>query len=208
MTNLESLLKNRDITLPIKAQVVKAMVFPVVMWELDHKENWALKNWCFWSVMLENTLESLLDCKIKPVNPSGNQPWIFIGRTDGWSWSSNTLVTWCKEPAHWERLCCWAKGEGGGRGWDVRIASLTQWTWMDLSKLQEMVKDRRAWHPIVHGITKSQIGLSDWTTATNIKNLIGKQCKCILLSVFTEGNIYLWGYKLWELNWNSFEKLL
>ena len=109
-----------------------------------------------------------------------------------WSWSSSTLVTWCKEPTHWERPCCWAEGEGGSRGWDVRMASLTQWTWMNLSELQEMARDRRAWHPVVHGITKSQIGLSDWTTTTNIWNLIGKQCKCILLSVLTEGNIYLW----------------
>ena len=54
----------------------------VWMWELDHKESWALKNWCFWSMVLEKTLENTLDCKIKPVNPQGNQPWIFIGRTD------------------------------------------------------------------------------------------------------------------------------
>ena len=76
MTNLDSILKSRDITLPTKVHVVKAMVFPVVMYgcELDYKESWALKNWCFWTVVLENTLESPLDCKeIKPVN----QPWIF-----------------------------------------------------------------------------------------------------------------------------------
>ena len=58
------------------------MVFPLVMWELDHKENWAPKKWCFWTVVLEKTLESPLGCKIKPVNRKGNQPWIFIGGTD------------------------------------------------------------------------------------------------------------------------------
>ena len=86
MTNLDSVLKSRDITLPTKVCLVKAIVFPVVMyglWELDHKEGWEPKDWYFWAVTLEKTLESPLDCKeIKPVNPKGNQPWIFIGRTD------------------------------------------------------------------------------------------------------------------------------
>ena len=85
MTNLDSILKSRDITLLTK-DLVKAMFFSsshVCMWELDHKEGWVPKNWCFLIVVLEKTLESPLDCKeIKPVNPKGNQPWIFIGRTD------------------------------------------------------------------------------------------------------------------------------
>jgi len=86
MTNLDSILKSRDITLPTKVCIVKAMVFSsnyVWMWELDHKESWASKNWCFWTVMLEKILESPLDCKeIKPVHCKGIQSWIFIGRTD------------------------------------------------------------------------------------------------------------------------------
>jgi len=85
ITNLDSILKSRDTTLLTKVCIVKAIVFPVVMYgcELDHKEGWAQKNWCFWIVVLENILESPLDCKkIKPVNPKGNQPWILIGRTD------------------------------------------------------------------------------------------------------------------------------
>ena len=65
----------------------------VWMWELDHEESWVLKNWCFWTVVLEKTLESPLDCRIKPVNPKGNQSWIFTGRTWCWSWNSNTLAT-------------------------------------------------------------------------------------------------------------------
>jgi len=83
--NLDSVLKSRDITLLTKVCIVKAMVFPVVMygWELDHKEGWAPKNWCFRTVVLEKTLESPLDSKeIKPVNPKGYQPWIFTGKTD------------------------------------------------------------------------------------------------------------------------------
>ena len=85
MTNLDSILKSRDITLSTKVCLVKAMVFPVVvwMWELDYKESWVPKNWCFWTVVLERTLESPLDCKeIQPVHPKGDQSWVFIGRTD------------------------------------------------------------------------------------------------------------------------------
>ena len=84
MTNLDSILKSRDMTLPTKDCLVKAMVFPVVMYrcEIWTKESWVLKNWCFWTVVLEKILESPLDCKeIKPVNPKGNQSWIFTGRT-------------------------------------------------------------------------------------------------------------------------------
>ena len=85
MSNLDSILKSRDITLPTKVRLVKAMVFPVVMYRCGswYKESWVPKNWCFWSVVLEKTLESPLDCKeIQPVHPKGDQSWIFIGRTD------------------------------------------------------------------------------------------------------------------------------
>ena len=86
MTNLDGILKSRDITLPTKVCLVKSYGFPsgyVWMWELDYKENWAPKNWCFWNLVLEKTLESPFDCKeIQPVYPKGNQSWIFIGRTD------------------------------------------------------------------------------------------------------------------------------
>ena len=102
------------------------------MWELDHKEGWVPKNWYFWTVVLEKTFKSPLDCKeIQPVNPKGNQPWIFIGRT---CQSSNTLATWWEELTHWKRPWCWerlmAEGEGDDRGWDGYVASLTQWTWV------------------------------------------------------------------------------
>ena len=84
-TNLDSILKSRDITLPTKVYISQSYSFSssqVWMWELDHKEGWAPKNGCFWTVVLERTLQSLLDSKIKPVHPKGNQSWIFIGRTD------------------------------------------------------------------------------------------------------------------------------
>ena len=105
----------------------------VQMWELDHKEGWAPKNWCFQTVVLEKTLESSLDSKeIKPLNPKGNQLWIFIV----WVGAEipNTLATWCEELTHWKRPWCWetlkAGGEGGDRGWDGWMAVLTQWTWV------------------------------------------------------------------------------
>ena len=85
VTNLERVLKSKDITLPTKSHLVEAMVFPVVMYgcELDHREGWLPKNWCFWIVVLEKILESLLDSKkIKLVNSKGDQPWIFIERAD------------------------------------------------------------------------------------------------------------------------------
>ena len=94
MTNLVSILKSRDITLATKFYLAKAMIFPVVMYgcELDYKESWLLKNWCPWTVVLEKTLESPLDCKeIQPVNPKGNQSWIFIGNTGA---ESETPILW------------------------------------------------------------------------------------------------------------------
>ena len=107
----------------------------VWMWELNYKERWVLKNWCFWTVMLKKTLESSLDCKkIQPVNPKRNQSWIFIGKTDV---EAETPILWSpdaknwlieKEPSLWERLE--AGGEGDDRGWGGWMASPTLWTWV------------------------------------------------------------------------------
>ena len=104
----------------------------VWMWELDHKESWAPKNWCFWTVVLEKTLENPLDNKeIKPVNPKGNQSWIFIGRTDA---EAETPILWPPDAKNWltGKDWCWerlkAGGEGDDRGWDGWVASPTQWT--------------------------------------------------------------------------------
>ena len=105
------------------------------MWELDYKESWALKNWWFWTVVLEKTLESPLDCKeIQPVHPKGNQCWIFIRRTDA---EAETPTLWPPDPKNrhiLKRPWCWERlksgGEGDNRGCDHWIPSLTQWTWV------------------------------------------------------------------------------
>ena len=101
MIKLDSILKSRDITLPTKVPLVKAMVFPVVMygmWELDYKESWALKNWCFWTVVLK-TLESPLDSKeIQAVHPKGDQSWVFPGRTDV---EAETPILWPPHVKSW-----------------------------------------------------------------------------------------------------------
>ena len=102
MTNLDNILKSRDITLPTKVHLVKAMFFSsshIWMWELDYKESWAPKNWYFWTVVLEKTLESPLDCKeIQPFNPKGNQPWILIGRTNA---EAETPILWPPDSRNW-----------------------------------------------------------------------------------------------------------
>ena len=101
MKNLDSILKSRDITLPTKDHLVKTMVFPVVMYgcKLDHKESWARKNWYFWTVVLEKTLEGPLDCmEIKLVNPKGNQSWIFTGKTDA---EAETTILWPPNVKNW-----------------------------------------------------------------------------------------------------------
>ena len=102
MSCLDSMLKNRDITLPTKVHLVKAMVFSsshVWMWELDYKESWASKSWWSWTVVLEKTLESPLDCKeIQPVHSKGNQSWVFIGRTDA---EAETPILWPLHVKSW-----------------------------------------------------------------------------------------------------------
>ena len=130
---VDSILKSRDSTWPTKVRLVKAMVFPVVMWKLDHKESWVLKNWYFWTVVLEKTLKSPLNCKeIQSVHPKGNQSWIFIGRTDV---KAETPILWPpKELTHLKILWCWERlivgGEVDDRGWDGWMASPTRWTWV------------------------------------------------------------------------------
>ena len=168
MTNLDSILKSRDITLSTKVCLVKAMVFPVVVYkcELDYKESWMPKNWCFWTVVLEKTLESPLDCKeIQPVHPKGDQSSVFIRRTDA---EAETPIFWPPDAKSW---LIW-KDHDSGKDWgqeekgtteDEMVGWHHQLNGHESGKLQELVMDREAWLAVVHGISKSQTRLSDWT---------------------------------------------
>ena len=138
------------------------------MWELDYKESWVGKNWCFWTVVLEKTLGNPLDCKeIQPVHSEGDQPWCFFGRTDA---KAETPVlcpphakSWLigKDPdAGWN----WGQEEKGMTedemaGWHHRLTSLD----VSLSELRVLVMDREVWHAAIQGIARSRTRLSDWT---------------------------------------------
>ena len=122
-TNLDSALKSGDITLPAKVRLVKAMVFSsshVWLWEVEDKESWEPKNWCFWTVVLEETLESPLDCKeIQPVHPRGDQSWVFIGRTDA---ETETPILWPPDVNSW---LIW-KDPDAGKDWRREEKEMTE----------------------------------------------------------------------------------
>ena len=155
MTNLDSMLKSRDITLPTEVQSSQSYGVSnshVWMWELDCEESWAPKNWCFWTVVLEKTFESLLDCKeIQPVHPKGYIHW----KDWRWSWNANTLATWCEELTHlerpfWERLRTEEKGMTQDEmvGWHhwlrtwIWASSGSWWRTGKLAMLQSMGSQR------------------------------------------------------------------
>ena len=161
------------------------------MWELDYKESWALKNWCFWTVVLEKTLESLLDCKeIQPVNPKRNQSWICFGRTDA---EAEIPILWSPDEKNWligkdpDAGKDWRQEEKGTKedemvGWHHRLYG------DEFAQLQELVMDREAWRAAVHGVARVR---NDWATElkwTELNRLDWEEaeCKQIYLRLFLE----------------------
>ena len=164
--------------------------------QLSYKESWAPKNWCFWTLVLEKTLESPLDWKeIQPGHPKGDQSWVFIGRTDV---EAETPVLWPPDAKSW---LIW-KDPNSGNGWgeeekgmteDERADGITDSTDTRLGGLQELVMDREAWHAAVHGITKSWIWLSDWTELNNSGAFSNQNIHCHHHFVnIPENNVIQW----------------
>ena len=166
------------------------------MWELDYKESWVLKNWCFWTVVLEKTLESPLDCKeIQPVHPKSSQSWVFIGRTDA---EAETPILW---PPDAERWLIW-KDPDAGKDWGQEEKGTTEdemvgWhhrlNGHEFGWFLGVGVGQEDWHAAVHGVAKSRTRLSDWTVLNLTHLFLSLPCTWIFLNT-----------KLYTVQWTSY----